>query len=279
MTGWEQGQDELIIDVGGRPPKIIQITDPHIFKEENGALLGLNTRNSLAAVLKDIQKQDIKADLIIATGDISQDQSPESYKYFTEVMDGLEVPICWIPGNHDDVHQMAESLIAEYFSPAKIITLGEWQVILLDSSLTGQVYGRLGREQRAFLRKAIQSSQSKYLLTVLHHHPVDIQCQWLDPLGLEDADELFEILDRSSAVRGLLWGHIHQMYDQYRGKIRMLATPSSSVQFKPLSKEFAADSESPGYRILELEPDGIIETQVNRIEHIEFTVDYTVKGY
>ena len=117
------------------------------------------------------------------------------------------------------------------------------------------------------------------MLPVLHHHPVDIQCQWLDPLGLEDADELFEILDSCSSVRGLLWGHIHQMYDQYRGKIRMLATPSSSVQFKPLSKEFAADSESPGYRILELGTDGKIETQVNRIEHIEFTVDYSVKGY
>ena len=59
----------------------------------------------------------------------------------------------------------------------------------------------------------------------------------------------------------------------------MLATPSSSVQFKPFSKEFSADTESPGYRILDLTNEGKIETQVNRIDHIEFTVDYTVKGY
>jgi len=279
LTGWEQEQEELNIEVQDRAPKIIQITDSHIFKEANGCLLGLNTRNSLKAVIYDIKSKDIKADLILATGDISQDQSPEAYQYFSDAMDLLEIPVCWIPGNHDDVHQMAESLTGEFFTPAKKINLGEWQIILLDSALSGQVYGRLGREQRTFLEKAIQSANAPFLLPVIHHHPVDVQSQWLDPLGLEDADEFLEILDKCSSVRGLLWGHIHQLYDQYRGKIRMLASPSSSVQFKPLSKEFAADTESPGYRILELNSDGKIETQVNRIEHIEFTVDYSVKGY
>ncbi|MCP3673849.1 MAG: 3',5'-cyclic-AMP phosphodiesterase [Gammaproteobacteria bacterium] len=279
MTRWKQEQEELNIQVDGRPAKIIQITDPHIFKAKKGSLLGLETRKSLEAILDNIQRQEINADLILATGDISHDQSPESYQYFAQTMDVLETPICWIPGNHDDVFQMSELLNSEYISRAKKINIGDWQIVLLDSSLTDQVYGRLGREQRTFLQKSIQSLTSKYLLPVLHHHPVDIQCQWLEPLGLEDAEELFEILDSCSSVRGLLWGHIHQMYDQYRGKIRMLATPSSSIQFKPLSKEFAADSESPGYRILELDTDGKIETQVKRIKHIEFTVDYTVKGY
>ena len=279
MTGWEKEQEELTIDVGERTPKIIQLTDPHLFKEEKGCLLGLDTRKSLKAVLEDIVAKAIKPDLILATGDISQDQSPESYKYFSEVMDELEIPVCWIPGNHDDVHQMAKSLNGKNISSAKKVNIGQWQIILLDSALPGQVYGRLGREQRNYLSKAIKSQQAAYLLTVLHHHPVDIQCQWLDPLGLEDADEFFEILDGCSSIRGLLWGHIHQMYDQYHGKIRMLATPSSSVQFRPLSKEFSADTESPGYRILELTDDGKIETQVNRIDHIKFTVDYSVKGY
>ncbi len=279
MTGWEPEEEELTIEIIDRPAKIIQLTDPHIFKEEKGCLLGLQTRLSLTAVIEDIKSRHIDADLILATGDISQDQSTESYEYFAQAMQQLETPVCWIPGNHDDVHKMAECFDVEHFSSAKKINLADWQIVLLDSALTGQVYGRLGREQREFLKKALASHQAEYLLTVLHHHPVDIQCQWLDPLGLEDADELFELLDASSAVRGLLWGHIHQVFDQYRGKIRMLATPSSSVQFKPLSKEFAADTESPGYRILELGSDGKIETEVRRIEHIEFTVDYSVKGY
>ncbi len=279
LTGWEEEQEELTISVGNGTARIIQITDSHIFKDENGKLLGLETRNSLKAIIEDIQKKNINADLILATGDISQDQSVESYQFFSEIMDRIETPVCWLPGNHDDVMLMADHLVAENISPAKIINLGKWQLILLDSSVSGKVYGCLGEEQRAFLQKSLFSSQSEYLMPVLHHHPVDTNCQWLDALGLEDSDKLFELLDNSSNVKGLLWGHIHQIHDQYRGNIRMLATPSSSVQFKPLSKEFAADTESPGYRVLELEDDGKITTQVNRIEHIDFTVDYSVKGY
>jgi len=278
LNGWEE-QKDLNIDVKNRSAKIIQITDSHIFKQENGCLLGLHTRNSLRAVIKDILQQDIKADLILATGDISQDQSVESYQFFSEIMQQFKIPVCWVPGNHDDVHEMTESLNSEYISPAKKINLGKWQIVLLDSSLSGQVFGQLGEEQIAFLENALQSGQTDYIFPVLHHHPVDINCQWLDPLGLKDSDKLFEMLDNYPSVRGLLWGHIHQIYDQYRGNIRMMATPSCSVQFKPLSKEFAADTESPGYRILELHEDGKISTQVNRIEYIDFTVDYSIKGY
>jgi len=279
LTGWDIEQEELSIEIEHRPAKIIQLTDSHLFKDAKGSLLGLNTQRSFEAVVEHIAANHTDADLILATGDLSQDQSSESYKRFAEVLNKLQIPVCWIPGNHDDLHTMAEAFESDYFSAAKKINIGAWQLVLLDSSLSGQVYGRLGRSQRDFLKHALQSHSSDYILTVLHHHPVDIQCQWLDPLGLEDADEFFEILDESSSVKGLIWGHIHQVYDQYRGRIRMVATPSSSVQFKPLSKEFAADSESPGYRILELDLEGKIETTIQRIEHIEFVIDYSVKGY
>jgi len=279
LTGWEEEQEELTISVGNSVARIIQITDPHIFKDDNGKLLGLETRKSLSAILEDIKKKNINADLILATGDISQDQSEESYQYFSEIMGQFETPLCWLPGNHDDVNKMADHLVADNISPAKIINLGNWQLILLNSSVSGKVHGCLGEAQRTFLQKTLHSGQSSYRMPVLHHHPVDINCQWLDPLGLEDSQMLFEVLDNSPNVKGLLWGHIHQIYDQYRGDIRMLATPSSSVQFKPQSKEFAADTESPGYRVLELEDDGKITTQVHRIKHIDFTVDYSIKGY
>jgi len=279
LTGWEEEQEELTISVGNSVARIIQITDPHIFKDDNGKLLGLETRKSLSAIIEDIKKKNINADLILATGDISQDQSEESYQYFSEIMGQFETPLCWLPGNHDDVNKMADHLVADNISPAKIINLGNWQLILLNSSVSGKVHGCLGEAQRTFLQKTLHSGQSSYRMPVLHHHPVDINCQWLDPLGLEDSQMLFEVLDNSPNVKGLLWGHIHQIYDQYRGDIRMLATPSSSVQFKPQSKEFAADTESPGYRVLELEDDGKITTQVHRIKHIDFTVDYSIKGY
>ena len=47
--------------------KIVQITDSHLRKEEDGELLGMNTRGSLDAVL-DLVKQHPAPDIVLATG-------------------------------------------------------------------------------------------------------------------------------------------------------------------------------------------------------------------
>ena len=55
--------------------------------------------------------------------------------------------------------------------------------------------------------------------------------------------------------------------------------PSTCVQFKPGSEDFAVDDAAPGYRWFDLHADGRIETAVSRVEGVEFEVDFSVKGY
>ena len=64
-----------------------------------------------------------------------------------------------------------------------------------------------------------------------------------------------------------------------RGHMRLLASPSTCVQFAPGSEEFQVDSEAPGYRWLRLLPDGRLETGVSRVTGIDFEIDYSVRGY
>ena len=259
--------------------KILQITDPHIFESADGCLLGLNTRDSLDAVIEDIKQHHLDSDLILATGDISQDHSEQSYLHFASVIDSLGIPVAWIPGNHDSDEYMASALRGDFFVSNKQILINDWHIILLDSSVNDAVHGKLGREQLTFLSDCLTNSPAQFAITVLHHHPVNIGCKWLEPIGLHDGPALLSSLYRFPSVNALLWGHIHQEYDSLVNGIRMLATPSTAVQFKPGSDDFAADEESPGYRTLLLYSDGQIETEVHRIDHIDFTVDYTVKGY
>jgi Icc protein len=269
----------LTIQTKSQQPKILQITDPHIFKNDTGCLLGLNTRDSLRAVLDDISANHLDADLVLATGDISQDHSLESYEHFASALQGLGMPVAWLPGNHDTPEFMADSLRGGHFVDNKLIEIGDWLCVLLDSSSPNAVHGALGEQQLDFLDQALSNTSKPYAMPVLHHHPVDIGCDWLAPIGLHDGQALLSMLYRFPTVKALLWGHIHQEYDTVLNDIRMLATPSTSVQFKPHSKDFSAGTESPGYRTLMLNNDGTLDTQVHRIEHIEFTVDYTVKGY
>jgi Icc protein len=59
----------------GRVIKVLQITDTHLFADSNGCLLGLNTEQSLEAVIAQIRANHLPADLILATGDLVHESS------------------------------------------------------------------------------------------------------------------------------------------------------------------------------------------------------------
>lgn len=87
------------------------------------------------------------------------------------------------------------------------------------------------------------------------------------------------IARRHKNVKCILWGHVHQDSDRMVDGIRMLSTPSTCVQFTPQSENFDIDTVAPGYRRLQLNADGTIETEVSRVKGIEFEIDLSVKGY
>ena len=82
--------------------RLLQITDTHLFASAEGRLLAVPTAQSLAAVLERVQANEHRSISSLATGDLSQDHSPESYQRFASMMAPLARPIYWLPGNHDD---------------------------------------------------------------------------------------------------------------------------------------------------------------------------------
>jgi Icc protein len=58
-----------------------------------------------------------------------------------------------------------------------------------------------------------------------------------------------------------------------------MSTPSTCIQFLPRSSNFALDPATPGYRWLDLHPDGHIETAVERIAAVTGKVDMASNGY
>ena len=55
--------------------------------------------------------------------------------------------------------------------------------------------------------------------------------------------------------------------------------PPFCIQFKPDSKHFALDTLQPGWREIELHPDGRIETRVKRIKQKTFLPNMEEEGY
>ena len=69
----------------GRVIKVLQITDTHLFADNSGCLLGLNTEQSLEAVIEKICANDFPADMILATGDLVHDGTPAAYRRNSKV--------------------------------------------------------------------------------------------------------------------------------------------------------------------------------------------------
>ncbi len=70
--------------------KLLQITDTHLFEADEGSLLSVRTADSFAAVVKEILHRQVPFEYILATGDISQDHSAESYQRFAEGISPLK---------------------------------------------------------------------------------------------------------------------------------------------------------------------------------------------
>ena len=257
---------------------LVQLSDSHLFAEANGRLLGMDTGDSLQQVIQRVLEEQPKVDLMLATGDISQDGSTASYARFRQMTAQISGAQRWFAGNHDDLSAMHE-VCADSDLLDTVIDLGGWRVILLDSSVAGSVAGHLAPGQLELLERALSEAGERHVLVSLHHHPVSIGCRWLEPIGLLNAAALFAVLERYPQVRGLLWGHVHQELDQLRNGVRLLASPSTCVQFAPGSEEFQVDHEAPGYRWLRLHADGCLDTGVTRITDIDFEIDYRIKGY
>ena len=266
----------------GAAVRILQITDTHLFAGETDTLLGINTLHSYHAVLDAIVKQQLPADLIVATGDLVQDQSTRAYQRFTDGIARLPAPCVWLPGNHDYQPSMAQELAAAGISPSKQVLLGDqWQILLLDSQVQSVPHGELSDDQLIWLDNCLAQQPDRHTVVMLHHHPLASGCTWLDQHSLRNSHMLAEVLTRYQNIEGILCGHIHQDLDVMWNGIRMLATPSTCVQFKPYCTNFTLDTAAPGWRYLELTTgdNPSLTTQLFRLDTDEFSPDLGSDGY
>lgn len=249
---------------------VVQITDSHLGHHQGDSLLSLDADMSLGLVLQRLRDEQGQSDVMLATGDISNCGSLESYNRFANLTSGLAQHSLWLPGNHDLPDVMSQARGGEL---QKTLVIGDWLIIMLDSTARGEVGGSFTDQELGFLAEQLAATDAKHVLVCLHHHPVKCGCDWLDQQLVSNADAFFELLDGSDKVRAVLWGHIHQEIDRQRNGVRLLATPSSCVQFEPDSVDFKLDQNSPGYRWLKLHADGRIDTAISRIDTV-FELDY-----
>lgn len=243
---------------------VLQFSDPHLFASVDGALRGVPTYHSLERVLAHARHAIARADVVLFTGDIVNDEA-EGYTHFRTLTSTLGKPVLCLPGNHDAGGPMRAALNEAPYKVGGVHDLGGWRIVMLDSSVPGQAHGRLGSAELALFEDALRTAGDRHVLACVHHHPVRMSSRWLDSVGLQNAAEFLTIADRYPQLRAIAWGHVHQSLDTRRKGVRLLAVPSTCAQFLPGSDHFAIDPSPPGYRRLALKGDGTIDTDVVRV--------------
>lgn len=268
----------ILLPHAGSCVRIAQVTDMHLEEARGGRLLGMDTDDSFHHVLGLIRNAAVAPDLVLVTGDVANHGSAAAYQRAREYLNRLGVPWFWLPGNHDDRERMVEGL-GDGRPMWRSICVGGWQIVLLDSTVPGQVGGEIGAAEFALLDHWLDSAPRLPTLLCLHHQPVPVGCAWLDTQLVADAAGLLERVAAHAQVRGVVWGHVHQEFAARIGTAEWYGTPSCCIQFAPGSAGFALDEQAPGMRWIELHPDGRIATRVERVSGVAFSFDRSSAGY
>jgi len=249
--------------------ELLQITDTHIFADEKDTFDDVDTRASLNEVLSLARDNNWPVDAILATGDLVHDARAIAYERWLEVFTSIEEPVFCLPGNHDSPSLMHKLLNTKNVHTSKSIELGSWIIIMLDSFLLNTHAGQLQQDELDLLDDILgenqDKDQDKHVLVCLHHPPVKIGSVWMDSMRLNNPQDFFQVLDNYHQVKAVLWGHIHQEFYAERNGVRLMASPSTCVQFMPEAGEYRRDDRAAGYRYLKLHASGEIETYTLRL--------------
>lgn len=268
----------------GRPSaslRILQITDFHLLSDPQSTMLGINTEESLEAVLARVADFDFRPDIYLLTGDLVQDAEPATYRRLKDLLLKLPAPVYCLPGNHDEPVLMREILADDgrIFVEAHI-ALDGWDVICLNSTIPHQPCGYLPETELALLDERLEAiAPDRYVLISMHHPPMALASRWLDTMMVGNADALWARVEKYPNVRGLIIGHVHQALDDVIRGVRVLASPSTCFQFKPRNDDFAIDAVPQGFRWIQLDSDGTISSGVERVSGVPNGLDLDSIGY
>ena len=243
---------------------VVQISDCHLPAHPLEEYRGIRPHDCLKLLLKKVKV--ISPDLVLATGDLSEDGSRVSYESLRTYFGVLGVPVLALPGNHDDVDLLTEFFPGSPSDTIQVSTHGQWQIVRLNSCLPGKPEGQLSETTLLALECYLQCNSQHPVLIALHHQPVLMDSPWIDKYPLLEPEALLTLIDQHPNVKAVVWGHVHQVYTADRSGTAMLGGPSSAINGLRDAQKFTADTLlGPACRTLSLGVNGVLKTKLVRV--------------
>jgi Icc protein len=245
---------------------VVQISDSHLFCDVTGLHHNTNVYQNLIKVLNKI-KQLPAVDIIVFTGDLTQDHTHASYQLFVQAFKECQIitPVYYLAGNHDEPKLLNHYLASAPFCQANIIETPHWQIVLM-ASKSETPAGKVTQQQFDQVANVIDAKKSQLLL--MHHHPVDVGF-FIDQHGLINQQQFHDFIDTHPSIIGVGCGHIHQALTLpmalTKRTVNLYSCPATSIQFDTTSETVEKNAQGPGFRQFTLKENKQILTDVTFI--------------
>lgn len=247
--------------------KFLVFTDLHITRAGDD-IIGLDPLARFEDGLRHALANHGDADRIVITGDLTHDGHPEQYERLKSVMDNVDLPVTYLMGNHDHRDDFCAAFGSSLRSETGFIqSVERYEHITLialdtlDETADPAHSGRLCADRLAWLETQLEHSHGGPIILALHHPPFDTGFAGMDRIALQNASELFALLNRFPNTVQIIAGHIHRTISGSIAGIPVSIFKSPCHQMPMmLGRAGSAHSvDEPGaYGIVLAGPDGII---------------------
>lgn len=260
---------------------IAQITDIHIgFDKGNPDEYNMLR---LRAVLDHLVHGPNRPDLLLLSGDLTEDGSPADYARLADAVSICPFPVWPMTGNHDERQALRDAFPHTPGSPDGFVhyTLdhANLRLVVLDTLEPGRHGGAFCEARAAWLAGQLAAEPDKPTLIALHHPPFTAGIAWMDTDAREPwVARLAATLKGHAQIKGLISGHLHRTILSHWEDLPVLVCPSTApavgLDLTPI------DENTPDNRVLITdEPPGYCLHLWNGkdvVTHFEYAGNYQV---
>ncbi|MEP4890318.1 MAG: metallophosphoesterase [Aliiglaciecola sp.] len=248
--------------------KIVQLSDCHLFKDKNKVgYNNINPYQSLQLLLDKVEQ--LNPDGVLVTGDISGDDSEQSYQHFLTLMAqfNLSNKFKVIAGNHDQSNAFNKLLANLDLANSQPWQIHNWFLHGIDTRYQDTL-GRVSDKDLGNLKNNLQNSPNNFHLIACHHHPL-ASGGWMDKHQWLNRDDFVNAVTTLPQVKLVVYGHIHHDSQHKILECDFHSSPSTCWQFASQA-DFAISEEMPGFKLYHLHNNGSFDSTTFRLQQEQF---------
>ncbi|MCT2401539.1 metallophosphoesterase [Novosphingobium mangrovi (ex Huang et al. 2023)] len=191
---------------------IAQVTDIHIGFDPGNA--DEYNMQRFKAVLRRMESGPNRPDLLLLTGDLTENGDPASYERLAQALADCSFPVWPLAGNHD----LREPLLAAFPAVSSddgfvhyAIDLPGLRILAIDTLEVGRHGGGFCEARAAWLSRELAAHPEVPTVIAMHHPPFESGIAWLDCDAREPWIARFaEAIAGHRQVRSIMAGHLHR---------------------------------------------------------------------